>query len=811
MTAAAGAPHVLFPWATLAALAVSLALLATLPSHEETRAARSRWWAQLAMALLALGVSMLSEAISRGWVLSQAHLLLRFAPWSGAPPAAAGPTLVNALLTDAVLQGYPWLDYTCRALAEGRVPLWTSQSFAGAPFAAPAMTAVFSPLTWIGCLAPMPWATVALALLKMVASGLGTAALARALGANRRAAALVALGGTLSPFLVVWMENASDSVAAAAPWVFAATVTLADRPGARTTAQLAASLGWLFVAGQPQTAFAVASCAALLAVLLACRRQQALPIAGAWIAAGVLGGLLASVQLLPFVEYLRESRVFAERSALALNVSYNPARALVTTVAPDFYGKPTGGPTMLLTNRHGQPTNYVEQVAYPGVTLLVLAFVGVATARRRLSLALGGVAVTALALKFGAPGLLHLASALPLLRVSPLGRFGLVWMIAVTALAALGLHGLTTTTPPVSRRRTGAAVAAAVALVAVACLAWLVAERHGLRAAGLWRATALHCAMAVALASLVGAAVLARARGQIGPTAFTITAGVLLAVELIAFARGFRPMTPPELVFPTNATLSALAREGSPFRVAGWGSALLPNAHLPYGLTQYRGYDGMSQRRYGALLDATVGLERDLWMDRDVQDSPVFDLLNVKYLIAPPGTTVPPGRFALMRSGEADVYVNRRALPRAWLVARHVVLPDDEALRALAAGTHDPRTTVILDEPPPVVSAPTEADDGIQGTARITHYADERVQIDVEAPGPRLLVLADLHYPGWVASVGDRPAPILRANYALRAVAVPAGRHTVRLQYRPRSVTAGAAITAATALLLGLMAWRWRQ
>ena len=55
--------------------------------------------------------------------------------------------------------------------------------------------------------------------------------------------------------------------------------------------------------------------------------------------------------------------------------------------------------------------------------------------------------------------------------------------------------------------------------------------------------------------------------------------------------------------------------------------------------------------------------------------------------------------------------------------------------------------------------------------------------------------VTDQDYPGWEATVDGIPTPILRANYAFRAVRVPAGISVVEFRYRPRSVWLGAAIT----------------
>jgi len=75
------------------------------------------------------------------------------------------------------------------------------------------------------------------------------------------------------------------------------------------------------------------------------------------------------------------------------------------------------------------------------------------------------------------------------------------------------------------------------------------------------------------------------------------------------------------------------------------------------------------------------------------------------------------------------------------------------------------------------------------------------VTVDVETPGPALLRLADLWYPDWVATVDGRPVEILKADYLLRAVVVPAGRHRVEFRFVSRAMRQGLMLSGASLLV----------
>jgi len=69
------------------------------------------------------------------------------------------------------------------------------------------------------------------------------------------------------------------------------------------------------------------------------------------------------------------------------------------------------------------------------------------------------------------------------------------------------------------------------------------------------------------------------------------------------------------------------------------------------------------------------------------------------------------------------------------------------------------------------------------------------VDFEVQAGEPVLAVIAQTYYHWWRVEIDGRPAPLLRANFAFQAVAVPPGTHQVHLWYEDRAFEVGAAIS----------------
>jgi len=191
------------------------------------------------------------------------------------------------------------------------------------------------------------------------------------------------------------------------------------------------------------------------------------------------------------------------------------------------------------------------------------------------------------------------------------------------------------------------------------------------------------------------------------------------------------------------------------------------------------------------------------WAGIPSRSSPLYDFLNAKYVIAAKDVTLDWDKFAPVFDGDpaVNVYLNQRALPRALIVHQAIAAPDHEAaFAALHAPGFDPATTVVVEGGDPLDVTPSGA-----ATIGLAAFNLNEIRLDVTTPADAYLVLSEVWYPGWRATVDGQPSPVLRANYAFRAVRLGPGQHQVQLTFAPASWTAGLAISGLTAL--ALIAW----
>jgi hypothetical protein len=397
----------------------------------------------------------------------------------------------------------------------------------------------------------------------------------------------------------------------------------------------------------------------------------------------------------------------------------------------------------------------------------------------------------------------------PPLRVAAVSRFGLYAIFGLIVSGAVGLDYVAG--DGAARRSVTPVIVAAVAASAIALIiaafvwtqrAWLIEEQQ-------WGPTIHSTTTALwMLAASVAAVFVIATRPKIRVLALLPVA--LLSIELIGFADGFHAPIPKAMLFPPVPELARPESDPALFRVVGWADTLPPNTASVYGLDDVRGYDGMFIRRYSELLEVGFQFTGSAHHLVDAATPHLLDLLNVKYVLTPPDVDLSADRFALVDDGPMHVYVNRKVLPRAFLVDTYVVADGDAARRAIRDGVPDLSRTAIIDRDLDPAERPQPAG-GDPGAAIMRRYEDETVVIATSTSGRRLLMLSDAYYPGWVATVDGTPVTIERADCALRAVSVPPGEHLVEFSYRPMSLRVGALISLIAALAVMWLLWPRRR
>jgi len=223
------------------------------------------------------------------------------------------------------------------------------------------------------------------------------------------------------------------------------------------------------------------------------------------------------------------------------------------------------------------------------------------------------------------------------------------------------------------------------------------------------------------------------------------------------------------------------------------------------------GYSAAKLKRYDDVLKVINGdgrrdgefirYLRGVFQEQSIETpTPVMNMLSTKYIIVP--DSLPYGsRLQNLRqvfyNGRLSIYENLMHLPRAWFVPEHFVVESPEAaLAELWNPDFDPARMAILEEDIEDLGKPERAK--VEQIRAEMHELEYNLNVDTDA----LLVLSEVYYPaGWKAYIDNEEIPIYPVNYILRGVKVPAGSHTLRLVFAPKSYTISKKLSLAGILI----------
>ena len=215
------------------------------------------------------------------------------------------------------------------------------------------------------------------------------------------------------------------------------------------------------------------------------------------------------------------------------------------------------------------------------------------------------------------------------------------------------------------------------------------------------------------------------------------------------------------------------------------------------------GYSPAKLQRYQDLIDFHIAPEMKTMIDdvnsamstaRTVGDLenalgyyPVLSMLNTKYIVVDPGSL--------------PLTYDRR-LGNGWLVSRVRTAPTADAEMA-ALGEIDPAVEAVIFDPEAPEGTVTEYAGADSGRVELVYYSPNRLRYDVSAPAKGLAVFSEIWYPaGWKAFVDGNEVPVLRADYALRALMIEEGDHEVEFVFDPASFTVGRNISLASSIAI---------
>ena len=286
------------------------------------------------------------------------------------------------------------------------------------------------------------------------------------------------------------------------------------------------------------------------------------------------------------------------------------------------------------------------------------------------------------------------------------------------------------------------------------------------------------------------AAVWAYLRGNIGALVAVAVVGVLSVADVWTVARdyidadSFQPSRQVAAQFTPRSVDEQILRDTDPhYRVLDLTVNTFNDSKVSYFHKTVGGYHAAKLQRIQDLIDRYISQASE----------PVLNMLNTKYLI-------------VGQPGQERAQVNAGALGNAWFVRRVEAVPNANAeIDALA--TLDPATTAVVHEEF-ADALPGRTFSGA-GSIRLTEYAPDRLTYASQSDAEQLAVFSEMWYgpdKGWKVTIDGAPAELIRVNYALRGLVVPAGQHEIEMYFEPDKFYRGEVVSYAASGLILLLA-----
>lgn len=260
----------------------------------------------------------------------------------------------------------------------------------------------------------------------------------------------------------------------------------------------------------------------------------------------------------------------------------------------------------------------------------------------------------------------------------------------------------------------------------------------------------------------------------------------LLIVDLSIYFFTFNRPVDKRLFYPELPEIASLKtghqlgqETTMPTRVLALERGVHPNILLVYGIATVEAYASVLPHNFRQIFDY-LNQDSPLPHQLAALQSParltggLLDLLGVTTLY-----NHPPAVERDSEKAQLHIAAPRTSALRAYLCSRWAVSKDS---KDVYSPDFDPRTEVLLDSPP---SFESQLEAGFQ-TLTPTDYGCNSIGFEIQTSQPALLVVTDLHYPGWTVEVNGQSRSLLQAYGFARAVELQPGANKVRFDYRPR-------------------------
>lgn len=533
----------------------------------------------------------------------------------------------------------------------------------------------------------------------------------------------------------------------------------------------------------------------------------------------LIGIGLSSIQLFPTFELFQNANINKEASQFIFQHYLLPIQHLITILIPNYYGNPS-------TYNYWGYADYIETAAYVGLIPCFFAFLGIfkkmSHDKFRIRFFLLLTLVTSLLLSISwFPTRWLYSYSIPIVSTGVPSRIFLITTFSIAILSGFGFEFLIRKEIPLKKFL----VNTLIFFFPVSIIAFLTIFAYiskspcppgpilncriiSVRNMGI-EITGVSIAVILSYLSLI----------TVSKKRLILPLVIILLICGIGIYNSYKflPFSDKETFLAKNSLIKIIQERTRDGRVFGLGEANIKTDFATY----FRFYDPQYYhplyiKRYGELVSyANSGKFENILPRSDIEIANslqsrnndleqkrdrLFNLLSIKYLIFKKNEIKNSSNNIFWQDKNWIILKNNNSLSHAYFVGNFEVIKNrQQILERMFDPSFNPINSVILEEKP-------NLDEGkLNGSAdkiEQINYTPNSILLKTNANENKLLVLTDNYYPGWKAYVDNKETKIYRANYTLRTIVIPKGKHDTRFEYKPDSLKTGIIISLSSLIIL---------
>jgi len=709
----------------------------------------------------------------------------------------------NPLITDPVLQTYPWRKLAIENIKKRNLPLWNPYSFSGQPLLANIQSSPFQVLNILFFIFPFNLAWVIQIILTQVLVSIFAYLFLRNLKISQLASMFGSSVLALSGFFIVWMEwGTVVTTAMWLPLMLLSLKKLFNEKSAFWFAILAFASSQTIFSGHWQIAFYVFMAAFLYIIYNFYNSRNSfatlITLSGIF-----LGVLISSIQIFPTLEFINLSaRTIDQSYSISRQDWFLPFKHLIQLVAPDFFGNPA-------TYNYWGVWNYAEFASFIGIVPLGFTLFAILK-KPKTSVFFIGLTILSLLLVLENPlSKIPYQLNLPFIASSQPSRGIFLLVFSLSILSAIGFQGFI---DDKKNRNFLKALILPLALFIILIYTALFYKSFPTDAIINPVKVALRNLLIPLGTSIIFVLIFVLKIFKVHK--YFLVSIILLATitELFRFGYKFTPFSKLSWIFPQTQTTNYLQNQQKPFRILSTDRRIF-NGNTPsvYGIEAVHGYDPLFLKNYTELVSfwQSENISNQGSFNRFVTpekfDSPITNLLNVKYVVTFDDIQK-PGFEKVNQEGQTKIFINKNSLPRAFFVNEVTnVQSREQELKTIFNQDFNYNVSAVS-------TSTSFTKKQFSSKVEFINYSDQNFKLQTTSDNNAPLVISNIFYPGWHALIDGKEVEIHRANYIFQLVFVPQGQHILELKFSPQSFYNGLYLSTGGFLLTVVFTlYLWRK